>query len=219
LVRPTDRHPDQRAHYRGARLAGVGKRVPTVRAAALLVGIAAISLGALLWYRFEQTRGPSLPAPQDASDASIPDYFVNGMRVTTMAPDGRPARTLRAVHLQHFVDQATTELSAPHLTIYQDEQPPWEITADRGRLTAGGELVLLQGDVEIVRQGDTTTRPVRLRTRNLRIEPSKDYAETDEPVYIVSREDRVEAVGMQAWLRAPARIRLLNKARGHYVPH
>jgi len=189
-----------------------------MRAAALVAGLGAIGIGALLWYRFEQIRSPSLPAPKDASHVAIPDYFVNRMRVTTLTPNGRPARTLWAEHLQHFGDHVKTELSTPHLTVYQGEQPPWEITADRGWASADGELMLLQGDVEIVRGGDTTTRPVHLQTRNLRIEPSKDYAETDEPVYIVSREDRIEAIGMQAWLRKPARLRLLNKARGHYVP-
>ena len=53
-------------------------------------------------------------------------------------------------------------------------------------------------------------------TRDLRVQPKHSYAETDQPVKVQSGPHRVEAVGLQAWLRPPVRIKLLGHVRGHY---
>ena len=69
-----------------------------------------------------------------------------------------------------------------------------------------------------MRAASPDTEPMRLLTQRLRIRPEEDYAETDDPVTITRGPDRVDAVGMQAWMRKPVRIKLLAEARGHYVP-
>ena len=62
------------------------------------------------------------------------------------------------------------------------------------------------------------TRPMRMHTRDLRVQPRQDYAETDEKVRVDSDVDWLEAVGMQAWLRPPSRIKFLSQVKGHHVP-
>ena len=58
----------------------------------------------------------------------------------------------------------------------------------------------------------------RIVTRDLRVQPAQDYAETDEHVRVETDVDWLEAVGMQAWLRPPSRIRFLSRVKGYYVP-
>jgi lipopolysaccharide export system protein LptC len=179
----------------------------------LLVGLAAAS-----WWLAE--RGADRP-PADAADATarVADYYVRGLEVTTMTPAGRPGRTLQTAELRHFLADNTTELETAQLTVHQrEDQPPWVISAERGWLSADGELLLLQGKVTVSRAAAAGIRPLRLETSNLRIQPREDYAETDEHVRVVSRDDEVEAVGMRAWLRAPARLKLHSQVRGRYVP-
>jgi lipopolysaccharide export system protein LptC len=57
---------------------------------------------------------------------------------------------------------------------------------------------------------------MHLVTRDLRVQRKAEYAETDQPVSANSGTSQVEAVGMQAWLGEPMRIKLLSRVRGRY---
>lgn len=160
------------------------------------------------------TQSESLPK----AGGSGPDYYVYGLDATTMTVDGQPARTLVGRELRHFAEDDRTEIVTPYLTVHQEEGPPWEIRAEHGWISADGELILLQGKVTITRASGPNNRPVTLVTRDLRVQPNQDYAETDEAVRVTSIEDQVDSVGMRAWLRAPIRLKLLSQVRGHYVP-
>ena len=146
------------------------------------------------------------------------DYQVSGLDVTRMTAAGRPAHRLLAASLRHYTDDDTTELEQPHLTVFQDDAPPWEVDSETAWMSADGSLILLSGEVLIERQGNTANRPLRILTRNLRVQPGEDYAETDEKVRVESDLDWLDAVGMQAWLRPPSRLKFLSQVKGFYVP-
>ena len=78
-------------------------------------------------------------------------------------------------------------------------------------------MVLLSGEVEINRPGSAEARDIHIVTRDLRVQPEQDYAETDELVTITSEQNWVRSTGMQAWLREPIRLKLLSQTRAHYV--
>jgi lipopolysaccharide export system protein LptC len=113
---------------------------------------------------------------------------------------------------------ATSAIDEPRLTVFQDTEPPWEIRASDALVSTDGELVLLRGEVLIEREAGADNRPLRLVTRELRVQPRQDYAETDAAVRVDSDPDWVEAVGMQAWLRPPSRLKLLSQVNGYHVP-
>lgn len=162
------------------------------------------------------------PAPQRmAEERKGPrdsDYYIRGLDVTRMTPNGTPAHRLRAEQVRHFTDDDTTQMARPHLTVYQDQAPPWEVDAENALVSADGDLVLLSGDVLIERAGGSDNRPMRIVTRNLRVQPHEDYAETDEKVRVESNADWLNATGMQAWLRPPSRLKFLSQVKGYYVP-
>ena len=162
------------------------------------------------------------PAPRTAATEHKgprdSDYYIRGLDVTRMTPNGTPAHRLRAKQVRHFTDDDTTQLEQPHLTVFQDQAPPWEVDADSALISADGDLVLLNGDVLIERSGDASNRPMRIVTRNLRVQPREDYAETDEKVRVTSNADWLDASGMQAWLRPPTRLKFLSQVKGYYVP-
>jgi lipopolysaccharide export system protein LptC len=146
------------------------------------------------------------------------DYYVTGLQVTRMNQSGQPAHRLHVASARHYTDDDTTELEKPHLTVFQATDPPWEIHAQRALASADGNLVLLSGEVLIERAGGATTSPMRVLTRELRVQPRQDYAETDEKVRVETDSDWLDAVGMQAWLRPPSRLKFLSQVKGHYVP-
>jgi lipopolysaccharide export system protein LptC len=176
-----------------------------------------LALTALLSWWLVQQAPDTTPEVAHSGSREV-DYHVTGLEVTRMTPAGRPAHRLRIAQARHFTDDDTTALDDPHLTVFQDEAPPWEIEAEHAWMSADGGLVLLGGEVLITRAGDAGNRPVQIRTRELRVQPQQDYAETDERVRVESEDDWLEAVGMQAWLRPPSRLKFLSQVRASYVP-
>lgn len=170
------------------------------------------------WLLHEPTAPPPAePVPGQTAGRQV-DYYLRGLTATTMGADGKPARTLHAAQARHFEDDNTTELEQPRLIVHQGEEPPWEVVSESGLVSAEGDVVLLQGEVQIDRTEGSDNRPLHLKTRNLRVQPREDYAETDEQVRVRSNRDRLDASGMQAWLRQPSRIKFLDDVKGYYAP-
>ena len=179
--------------------------------------VLAMVLAAVVSWQLVQNEEPASPAIKHSGPREI-DYYVTGLDITRMTIAGKPAHRLRAQNLQHYTDDETTELQQPQLTVFQDSAPPWEVNAERAWMSADGSLVLLSGEVLIEREGDGNNRPMRIVTRDLRVQPREDYAETDEKVRVESDSDWLDAVGMQAWLRPPSRLKFLSQVKGYYVP-
>lgn len=177
--------------------------------------VLALTLGVSIMMLQEQP-GEETPSTPTTAGHTV-DYFLENFQVTTMGVDGKPERSLQASTLRHYLDDETTEMDNPYLTVNSEDQGAWEIRSDTGWLSADGELVLLTGAVDILRQAQPGIRPMHLVTRDLRVQPGQHYAETDADVFISSGESTVNGTGMQAWLKEPARIKLLNQTRGHYV--
>jgi len=145
-----------------------------------------------------------------------PDYYLNHFSAVTMDENGKPDKRLSADRMVHFPDDDTTELSEPRMTIYDDDRPPWKVRSETGWVSGDKELVLLQGKVNIDRPAAPGIRPFNIITRDLRVQPKSNYAETDADAYAKSRKDWVESTGMQIWFARPIRVKLLAKVRGRY---
>ncbi len=145
-----------------------------------------------------------------------PDYWIDGLSARTMDEQGRPRRLLQAQSMRHFPDDQSTELTRPELILLETEGPPWRIRSELGWVSSDGDLLLLQGEVHIERDAGGTVQPLHLVTRDLRVQPRDEYAETEQPVRTESGPHWVESTGLQAWLREPVRIKLLADVRGHY---
>lgn len=176
-------------------------------------------IAALSSWWLGRTGGEAMDARHEPpSGMRTVEYKIRDFTVVRMTPDGIPAHRLEAESLRHFSDDDTTEVERPHLKVFQGRAPPWRIDADQAWMSADGSLMLLTGEVRIDRAGDAGRPPTRILTRNLRVRPREDYAETDERVRVESERDWLEAVGMRAWLRPPTRMKFLSEVEGFYVP-
>jgi lipopolysaccharide export system protein LptC len=182
----------------------------TLLSALVLAVPAALSTWLLL-------RDDSSVAPQ--APRHVPDYYLKHFTATAMTPEGKPDRRLTADSLYHYADDDTMDLERPHMLFFNPERPPWEVDSETGWVGPEGEDVLLGGNVIIRREAapDGSARPLRVETRDLQVRPHEDYAETDQPVTIISERHRVDAVGMRAYL-GDDRLELLSEVRGHYEP-
>jgi lipopolysaccharide export system protein LptC len=78
------------------------------------------------------------------------------------------------------------------------------------------ELIYLPGNVVIEREGTQELAPYYIETRELVLKIPDAFASTAKEVSIKSAEQWTTAVGLQAWLNEPPRLKLLHQVRGHY---
>ena len=135
-----------------------------------------------------------------APPVPVPDFFVENFVTTARDEEGRPRQRIEAVYMAHFPDTGTREFTRPQLTMYRGNGPPWQARAERGWLSASGDVMLLQGEVLIWRNSREGRPHIEIKTRDVRVLPATDYGETDQPVVITTRHTRSRGVGMRAWL-------------------
>lgn len=145
-----------------------------------------------------------------------PDHYMEKMTLTLTDPLGKPQQVLRSETVVHYIDDDTTTLNQPHLTVFDQDQPPWEMFSDTGLVSSDARQIVLSGRVRIERAGSDSARPLKILTSNLRVRPYEGYAETDDRVSIKSLVDKIDAVGMQVHFQEPLRLHLLSKVRGTY---
>lgn len=175
-----------------------------------LTGLAALSVWLLRTVQSQRE-------PVAASRSHTPDYFIENFTASAMDERGKLRDRLRAQVMFHYPDDDSSELTRPHVEIYRQDAPPWRIDSDKGWVSAKGESVLLQGEVFINRDAASKRGPVRIITRDVRIRPKDQYAETDQPVTILHAGAHVDAVGMRAYFEQ-GRVQLLSTVRGKYDP-
>ncbi|MCP3868951.1 MAG: LPS export ABC transporter periplasmic protein LptC [Gammaproteobacteria bacterium] len=162
----------------------------------------------LLQYNTEEPSYSPLP--------HSPDFILEQFTATTMGLNGLPDKRLSAEEMRHYPDDDSTELIKPRMTVFEEKNPPWRITSDTGWISGDREIVLLNGKVQIDREEAPDIKPLHLTTTNLTIHPEQNYAETEEYVYLESRNSWAESTGMQTWFKKPVRIKLLADVRGRY---
>ncbi|MEW7979527.1 MAG: LPS export ABC transporter periplasmic protein LptC [Candidatus Sedimenticola endophacoides] len=179
----------------------------------LVIGGALLLLTASTWWLSRQSPLQE-QRPERASTA--PDYYLVGFAELQYNAEGVRSQRLAALRLTHYPGNDSTDLSAPRIRMYDGERPPWRVKAESGWLSGDGEVLLLNGRVDIDRSASGEALAAHIDTRNLKVQPKQNYIETDEAVVYVSGKDRVNAVGMQAWFNEPTRMKLLSKVRGHH---
>lgn len=179
----------------------------------LLVTGLLILLAAATWWLKE---GAEPEVRFEHRPAHTPDYWVDRLSARTTDETGRNRRILSAESMRHYPDDDSTELTSPELLLLEPGKPHWRIRAESGWVSPDGELILLQGEVTVDRDAAEGIDPMHLTTRDLRIQPDDEYAETEQPVRGESGPNWVESRGMQVWLRQPVRIKLLAEVRARY---
>jgi LPS export ABC transporter protein LptC len=180
----------------------------------LLILLFAVLAGST-WLAWLQPDAPAIPLGRTGQP--LPDYYLSGLDLRQYGPDGRLARLLKAERLTYVMEQGTT-LQQPRLTLENAVGAPWVVSGEGGQLDPDGTTLTLPGAVLITRLATPDNRSVRLETRNLQYRMDQGYAETDEAVTVISDRDRIDAVGLQAWLQDPGRIHFRSQVRGHYEP-
>ncbi|HHJ80399.1 MAG TPA: LPS export ABC transporter periplasmic protein LptC [Candidatus Tenderia electrophaga] len=166
-----------------------------------------------LWLQQQEDRGERQP-----SDAAAPlmDYSLSDFVITTMDENGRPKYRLQGGALSHYAATDYAEMVQPHLEIYQAAGGAMLLDAELAKVYQGGESVLLQGEVNILRQNQGKQNDMQVHTRDVWFYADKEVAETAERVTIRDGIGTTKAKGMRVDTRAGT-VHLLTAVRGEYV--
>ncbi|MDZ7808820.1 MAG: LPS export ABC transporter periplasmic protein LptC [Arhodomonas sp.] len=176
--------------------------------------VAAGLMALLVWLSFGgvETGPPGAAPPVREPQAR---YYATADRSAAPTPRGGQFR-LDADRGAYFPADDRWEMQSPRWRREADgDTQGWQGRAEQADLTPlpdGTRLLELTGSVVLHRD---PPRPLRLSTEVLRLEPARDYAETDRPVTLESPDSRLEGRGARAWLDEQ-RVELLANVRGHH---
>lgn len=180
-----------------------------------LVVLVVIALSTLSWW-LPLGHEPVIALVTAPEKRHIVDYDLTDFVVTTMNAAGRPRYRLQARAMRHYADDDTADVSLPQLTMFRHDAASWFVRAEQAHVTAGAETVFLQDRVKAERLTEDKDDTLEIRTTALKVVPAEEYAETDQPVTIVTALGVTQAVGMQANFKQQ-RLELLAQVRGEYA--
>lgn len=181
----------------------------------LWIALLLLLITALSWWLLRSTE----PGSQSIVDQARhePDYYMEQFELTSLDEMGVPAYKLYADNMLHYPDDDSATLERPHLILFRDEEEFWDIRAETGLVSNGGESLLLQGGVTVllINSGDPQVR--EMLTPELTVRPHEKQAETAAAVIFKDGRGVTRAVGMWADLNE-RRMELMSNVRGNYAP-
>jgi len=129
-----------------------------------------------------------------------PDYYMEDFTTTSMDEEGKLKNKLYAVYMAHYSHNNTTELLKPKLEFFRNHKPPLSMTADKGWVTAGNEVILLNGNVEIWENDEAGNISLQINTDKAKILVNQNYAESEGYTKITTNKVITTGVGMQAYI-------------------
>ncbi|RLA26219.1 MAG: LPS export ABC transporter periplasmic protein LptC [Gammaproteobacteria bacterium] len=180
------------------------------RSVFLLLLIFVISMWAVNYFPEQKTATKPVASERSAT------YFAVGYSKTQMDQNGLTNSKLTADYAESFSGNIGTRLKKPVMTVYKEETPPWVIRSETGHISPGGNQISMNGQVFIDRAAAENAREVKIKTSNLRVQPNRNYAETDDWAEMVSGLDRISGVGMKLFYQDPLYIKLLANIKGRH---
>jgi lipopolysaccharide export system protein LptC len=177
--------------------------------------LAALALLVVLTLWLNQLVQPA-SARADGSLRHDPDLIVENFSARKLGEDGRLLYTLAARKMVHYPDDDSALLESVKVESYEPRQPRMMITADNGRLEQGGERVLIEGNVVIVRDADAKNEAARITTDKLLVLPDAGIARTQSQVILDSPSSRVVTQGLEIDNRA--RVMQSGRVRATFKP-
>lgn len=162
--------------------------------------------------RFASTSPPFLASPNYGEEQ--PDTEIQRFSNTVFDQNGQLKYTLKSPHLFHYASNDFTLLSAPQISLYEENKAPWEVKAQKGIIDKG-DAITLGGNVNITGNSSDEKNPVTVSTSSLTLYTNEKRAESKERVTIYSKETAISGTGFKADM-VNSTIQLLTQVEGSH---
>jgi len=165
------------------------------------------------WLAADRDQG--IPPASTAEGDQPPKYYATQATVRRYEPSGRLAGRISAQRLDYVERTDVWALKQPRWQRVANDADTraWWGRGDRGELRDQETVGYLRSNVVLTTPG--RQGPIRLHTNYLRIEPKRDYAETDARVRIEAPHWQQHGTGGQFWL-GQQRFNLLAETEAVY---
>ena len=166
----------------------------------ILLTIALAAIAVVTWFvlaRREETQKPTTPSIESADLG----YYLRDARLVGLDPDGHE---LYAVHAQRIEQRPSDDsISLQRVTVdyATGSDTPWTVVADMGHIPASGDVIELQGNVQLSRTGPPGAERLEIDTPQLELAIRDRIARTGEAINLTQGADKLNATGMEADLR------------------
>jgi LPS export ABC transporter protein LptC len=176
-----------------------------------------IGVIALAYFIGRAGRGTS-GADETAAPPPDPGYAAFDAELIETGYDGRERYRLNAKAIRQQTETAAIELESLSMHYHPGAQPrlpgesdpvpagasdgTWHLTSDHGQVRADGDDVQLSGNVRVTGPAPGSGEPLQMTTNELRINTPTEFIETRSPVRVSLPGYDLDAVGMQADLKA-----------------
>ncbi|MGB0466327.1 MAG: LPS export ABC transporter periplasmic protein LptC [Pontibacterium sp.] len=140
------------------------------------------------------------------------DYFALNTQTRIYNEQGNLSQQLDSPRLDHYPQQAINVFQTPEILLTDEDGSTTHINALKGTLPDTQSKVILAGNVR-VQDNAISGLKTDISTERLTLYPETKFAETTEPVTIISDKVRYDAVGMKASLKART-LQLLSNVQG-----
>ncbi len=165
------------------------------------------------WWLQKEIESGSEPA---RSDDQLVDYSLTGFSVIAMDDEGKPRHRMDAEKMLHFAETDYAEITAPILEMYGNQGEVVRLNADMALVYQGGDPVLFQGAVQIIKYDAEAHQTLQVLTRDVWFYADKELAETSESVTLKDAIGTTTAEGLKVDMKAGS-LQLLAAVRGRYV--
>jgi len=176
----------------------------------LLLLVLVVGLVAAFWRWQPASDSPTAGASATANGTG---YVARDALLIDTGDDGQPRYRLRATSISQARPGGDVQLEQPQLDYEGGTR--WQLTAREGTLPEDASQVHLAGGVE-ARAERAHELPLRIRTELLDIDLVARRARTPGTVSIEMGTSRLEAVGLDADMKADA-LRLESRVHGEYT--
>ncbi len=143
-------------------------------------------------------------APARSPAKNEPDLYMLNASINQFDETGQLQHQIQASRFTHFPLTDLTTMFSPKVSLEDTAgDSPWEITANEGRIlppTAYREQIVELWDNVLAARSGVAGKFINIQTNSLTVYPDREYAETDQKVYIDNQTGRTTAAGMRAFL-------------------
>ena len=142
------------------------------------------------------------------------------LTIVQMYPDGLQRYTATILSATQFNNHNIAFKTLHIHTFPQDNSPPWNISADTGRISDNNSRIDLWNNVKAARPAKGNYQPLLFTTDHITLYPNKHYATTTSRVNLTEpgTKNMITGVGMKAYSKPKEVIHLLSDVQSTYEP-
>jgi LPS export ABC transporter protein LptC len=143
-----------------------------------------------------------------------PDFFMTNADFMQFDVNGNLSNHFYTSKITHFGDQNSYIFDSPTMQMYNANEQPWLITAQKGKSEKGKSKIYLWGNVQL-KQGNGDKNNFSISTTSLIVYPDTKSAETPDPVTIIQGTSIAKTIGAKANFKSGT-VELLSNVNCEY---